>query len=127
MNVPKEIPTTSQMICLLVSHTIELYFVLPLNSGIVFGNQAVSLPKVKAQSTKHKAQSTKYKAQFRSLSASVAARAAALRSRIELRRYASRPFADKNLRHSDRLKVRARRPVDLPRGPLREATACGRR
>src|SRR6266568_7680965 len=125
MNVPKEIPTTSQMICLLVSHTIELYFVLCASPELGHCLRKPGSRLTEGQSTKHKEQRTKNKAHFRSLSASVAARAAALRSRIELRRYASRPFADKSLRHSDRLRVRAWALSVLPRGPLREGTGCG--
>src|SRR2546430_9798463 len=53
MNVPKEIPTSSQMICLLVSHTIELDFELRARTRASPGKQAVRLPKVKVQSTKH--------------------------------------------------------------------------
>src|SRR5438045_2807093 len=63
MNVPNEIPTTSQMICLLVSHTIELYFELctssvvlrALNSGI-----ACQTRQSDYRRSKHKAQSTKH-------------------------------------------------------------------
>src|SRR5438132_9184381 len=118
MNVPKEIPTTSQMICLLVSHTMELYFVLCASPELGHCLRKPGSQLTDGQSTKHS---------FRSLSASVAARAAALRSRIELRRYASRAFADKSLRHSDRLRVRAWAPSVLPRGPLREGTVHERR
>src|SRR5438309_5832894 len=63
MNVPKEIPTTSQMICLLVSHTIELCFELCASSpelGASPSKPACRLPKVKAQSAKDKAQTSKF-------------------------------------------------------------------
>ena len=53
MNVPKEIPTTSQMICLLVSHTIELYFVLCASPELGHCLRKPGSQLTEGQSTKH--------------------------------------------------------------------------